>query len=135
MALAENIRKYRLKKQLTQPELAEKAGVSKGYVYMLESGEMTNPTFDMLHKIATALEVTIAELIGERKVQAKDEVPEIPKSLAEFANQCRRAGEKLNEDDLVTLARMQFRGQRPETVEDWQYVYEFLKRTLGKKKG
>ena len=31
----------------------------------------------------------------------------------------------------MSLAGMQFQGHRPQTVEDWRYVYEFLKRTLG----
>ena len=37
---------------------------------------------------------------------------------------------KLTDDDLQNLARTQFRGKRPETVEDWAYLYEFLKRTF-----
>jgi hypothetical protein len=47
-----------------------------------------------------------------------------------FARQRKKAGEPLSEDDLMSLARTQFRGKRPETVEDWAYVYEFLKRTF-----
>ena len=52
MGLAENIKRLRQQKQLTQPSLATKASVSKGYVYMLEAGEMKNPSLDTLLKIA-----------------------------------------------------------------------------------
>lgn len=133
MSLAENLRRIRLQKQLTQPTLAEQAGVSKGYIYSLESGEMTNPSLDILLKIANALDCTIADLSGVPKVVAKVTTVtsvEIPESLLKFARQKKRAGEKLTEDDLLSLARTQFRGKRPETVEDWAYLFEFLKRTF-----
>jgi len=130
MALAENLKRIRQQKQLTQPALADKSGVSKGYVYMLESGEMTNPTLDILHKIADALDCTIADLTGEPKVALKSISTEIPDSLMRFARQRRKVGEPLSDDDLMNLAQTQFRGKRPETVEDWAYVYEFLKRTF-----
>lgn len=130
MPLAVNLKRIRLQKQLSQPGLAEKSGVSKGYVYMLESGEMTNPTLDILQKIAEALDCTIADLTGGPKVALKTAPTEIPESLMRFARQRRKAGEPLSEDDLMNLAQTQFRGKRPETVEDWAYVYEFLKRTF-----
>lgn len=133
MSLAENLKRIRHQKQMTQPALAEAAEVSKGYVYMLESGEMTNPSLDILLKIANALDCTLADLSGEPKVVAKlasTTSIEIPESLLRFAKQKRRAGEKLTEDDLLSLARTQFRGKRPQTTEDWAYLFEFLKRTF-----
>ena len=70
MSLAENLKQRRLQKQLTQPALAEKAEVSKGYIYMLESGEMTNPTLDILIKIADALDCTIADFAQKISLKA-----------------------------------------------------------------
>ena len=131
MSLADNIRRLRLQKQWTQPQLADKADISKGYVYMLESGEMTNPSLDMLMKIANAFKVTVADLIDQGRVVAKEGSTEIPESLVEFAKRRKKARQPLSEDDLMSLARTQFRGKRPESVEDWAYVYAFLKRTLG----
>jgi transcriptional regulator with XRE-family HTH domain len=130
MSLAENIKRLRQTKQLSQPALAEKAHVSKGYVYMLESGEMTNPTLDMLLKIAEALDTTIAELIDQPRVAPVDTEADIPDSLVRFIRQRRRAGQSLLEEDIVSLAKTKFRGKRPETVEDWAYLYEFLHRTF-----
>lgn len=132
MSLAENLKRIRIQKQLTQPALADKVGVSKGYIYMLESGEMANPTLDVLLKIATGLDCTIADLSGEPKVVVKQAPVEISESLQRFAKAKRRAGEPLSEDDLQSLARTQFRGKRPQTPEDWAYLYEFLKRTFEK---
>ena len=129
MGLAQNLRTIRQQKQLTQPALADKSGVSKGYVYMLESEEMTNPTLDILHKIAAALDCTIADLTGDPKVAPRT-ATEVPESLRRFARQRKKAGEPLSEDDPMSLAQTRFRGNGPETVEDWAYVYEFLKRTF-----
>jgi len=133
MSLNENIERLRKQKQMSQPELAEKAGVSKGYIYMLEAGEMTNPSLDVLMKIAAALDSTIAELVGEPTVVARPVAQEIPDTLRQFIKERKKAGEPLSEDDLISLANTQFRGQRPQTVDDWRYVYEFFKRTLGKR--
>ena len=134
MSLADNIQRLRRKKQWTQPQLAEKADISKGYVYMLESGEMTNPSLDILLKIADAFETTIAELVDEPRTASVKSEPNIPDALAQFAKHRKKAGEPLSEDDILSLARTQFRGKRPESIEDWAYVYEFLKRTLGERR-
>ena len=130
MILAQNLKRLRLQKQWTQPILAEKADVSKGYIYMLEMGEMDNPSLDVLHKIANALDCTIADLVGDPKIAVRDVPIEIPESLQKFARHKRKLKEPLTEDDLKNLARTEFRGKRPETVEDWAYLYEFLKRTF-----
>ncbi len=133
MTLAENIKHFRAVKQLSQPQLAEKAGLSKGYVYMLESGEMTNPSIEKLSAIANALECTIADLIGQPKTKARIEADvRIPDALQEFARRKRKDGDALSESELRSLAHTQYRGKRPETADDWAYVYEFLKRTLDK---
>ena len=58
---------------------------------------------------------------------------DIPETLREFARCRKREGNPVGENELRSLAYMQYRGRRPESVEDWAYVYEFLKRTLGGK--
>jgi transcriptional regulator with XRE-family HTH domain len=133
MSLADNLKRLRIQKQLSQPDLAEKAKLSKGYVYMLESGEMTNPSLEKLLQISETLECTIADLVGEAKTAAKSDAGlEIPAGLQEFAKKRKREGDPINDEEMRSLAHMQYRGKRPQSVDDWAYVYEFLKRTLGK---
>lgn len=133
MSLSENIKRLRLQKQLSLPELAEESGLSRGYVYMLESGETTNPSLEKLSDISQALDCTIADLIGEAKATIRnDKQYEIPSGLQDFAKHKKRIGEPLDESELRTLASVEYRGKRPTTAEDWAYVHEFLKRTLGK---
>lgn len=129
--LAENIKRFRTHKQLSQPDLAEKAGLSRGYVYMLEAGDMKNPSLEKLFQIAKALDCTIADLIGHPKVAPKFDVPvEIPASLLEFARKKKREGHSLTDDELMSLAYTQYRGRRPKNLDDWEWVYEFLRRTF-----
>lgn len=46
-------------------ELADKVGVSRSYISSLRNGEKSNPTLDIVIKIADVLEVTIDELVKE----------------------------------------------------------------------
>lgn len=132
MSLAANLKRLRLQKQLSLPDLATITDLSKGYVYQLESGEMANPSLDKLLKISRALDCTIADLVGEPRAVSRADVDlEVPEGLLEFAKRKKREGTPLGDAELRTLARVEYRGKRPETENDWAYVYEFLKRTLG----
>lgn len=53
---------YRQAADLTVAKLAMKAGVSTGVVSQIERGK-TNPSLRMLHKLCTALGITISDLI------------------------------------------------------------------------
>ena len=62
--LSSNIKVYRLKNNLTQEKLAEKADLSTSYIKQLEAGkEYKNITFASILKIATALNIDITELL------------------------------------------------------------------------
>jgi transcriptional regulator with XRE-family HTH domain len=58
------IRTLREKKGLTQEELAFKAKVTPGYVAQLELGLRKNPSLDVFRRLARALGVRLAELLG-----------------------------------------------------------------------
>ena len=59
--LAQNMKKYRQKLGITQPELAERAGISTNFIGMIEQ-KRKFPAPEMLDRIATALEVETIEL-------------------------------------------------------------------------
>lgn len=61
--LAINLRRLREKKGLSQDKLAKLAYVANNTIIKIEQGQNTNPTLDTLNKIATALEVSIEELV------------------------------------------------------------------------
>lgn len=49
---------------LTREQLAKKAKVTTAYVSMMEAGKRKNPSLDVLRKLAKALGVPVAELLG-----------------------------------------------------------------------
>ncbi len=58
-----NIKKYRLQKNLTQKDLANATGLSQGYISGLEKG-IRNPSLKALDKIAVCLGIDITKLIS-----------------------------------------------------------------------
>lgn len=61
--LGKIIREKREARHLTQVELAEKAGVDRNYIGMVERGER-NPSYLSLHKIAKGLGLTVNEMLN-----------------------------------------------------------------------
>ncbi len=62
--IGQNTGRFRRQRSLSVSELARRAGVSKATLLALELGD-ANPTVDTLESIASALEVTLAELVTE----------------------------------------------------------------------
>ncbi len=54
------IKTYRLKRGMTQEELAEKSGISRQTIITLESNKKANVTVGVLRRIATALGVPVS---------------------------------------------------------------------------
>lgn len=61
--LANNIKKMREAKGLSQEKLARLADVANNTLIKMESGENQNPTLDTLKKVAKALVVSVDDLI------------------------------------------------------------------------
>lgn len=59
MSLGSAIQLCRLKRKLTQSQLAKRAGCSVSYLSMLENSERADPTLSKVTKIAEALGVPI----------------------------------------------------------------------------
>lgn len=62
--LPDIIRRYRHKAGLSQQQLADSAGVSKGFISALEGGRSA-PSIDMLAQIADALGVSAGTIVDE----------------------------------------------------------------------
>lgn len=136
MSLAKKIKEERNKAGLTLDELADKAGLSKTYLWELEQDEagVKRPSADVVLKIANALSLTIADLMGLPTVKVQKETVSIPKSLIEFRDQQLVMGNKLSDKDLRELAGMSFRGGQPRTAEGWFAVYLAFSRSNRKVK-
>jgi len=62
--LANNIKKLRETKGLSQEKLARLADVANNTLIKMESGENQNPTLNSLKKVAKALGVSVDDLIN-----------------------------------------------------------------------
>lgn len=106
---------------LTQGELAEQAGISRNYISLIERGEARNVSVSVLHELATVLGATPAELSG----QSGWADTLIPPTLREFALQ-----KDLSFGIVDRLARLPMRGKEPQTVEEWQQLYDLVRSYL-----
>ena len=64
--LAQNVRKLRKQKKLSQEKLARLADISYNTIVKIEAGKAENPTFETLSKLADVFGVSIDELVGRK---------------------------------------------------------------------
>ena len=62
--IAQNIKKYRKKKGISQDKLSKLAGVTYNTIIKIESGATLNPRVDTLRLIAKGLSVTVDNLLN-----------------------------------------------------------------------
>lgn len=62
MEFKNNLKAYRLKRKMTQDELAEKSGVSRTTIVAIERGDAKVTKTDTLIKLATALNYSVKEI-------------------------------------------------------------------------
>lgn len=122
MSLGTRIKQRREQKGIPAAELARLAEISKPYLSELENGHAARPSVAVLFRIAKALGTTAADLMGE-EIQPTNGT--ISPTLREFA-----ASEGLPAEDVRMLARIRFRGEQPQTPEDWRFLYESIKRSI-----
>ena len=117
------IASLRNEKGFSLSELAAEATVSKSYLSTVEKGSGSRPGAAFLHKIAQALGVTIADLVGRELVASS---PSIPASLRKWATD-----KGLPARDVDMLAGIAFRGDSPKTPERWEFIYNAIKNSAG----
>ena len=61
--LATAIRQIRERQDMTQEQLGKRAKVTRSYVALIETGRKTNPSLDILRRLAHALGVPVTELL------------------------------------------------------------------------
>jgi predicted transcriptional regulator len=118
--LGTRVRQLREKKGWSLTKLAQQAGISRSYLAQIEYGESL-PTQAKILQLANALGALPSELMGEGLTDPVD----IPESLQEFA---RSAG--LGSSEVQMLARIEYRGKRPGTVDEWKLLYTIIKTML-----
>lgn len=102
MSLATALKKYRTLSQKSLQELADEVGASKAHIWELETGKSKNPTLELLVKIATALKIKVADLVGEN--------PHSEEAPSQIVGMYRDL-QKLDDNDLETIQMLMQRLQ------------------------
>src|SRR5438552_11995953 len=92
------VRAERTRAGLSHARLAQLTGLSKTYLVRLETDPTSNPSLEVLHRIADALDITVADLIAAPRMQFEPDDAAIAPSLRAFADQA-----KLSQRQLRTL--------------------------------
>ena len=130
MDIPARLNELRESKGFSVRALARMAGLSQPYLRQIELGIKSNPSAAVLQKLAVALGVTVADIMGTSVEIPEDSLKGIPKSLVEFARKKGKAA-GLRQEDIEMLKGIHFRGRRPKKAEDWELIFLLLKRLLG----
>lgn len=87
-------------KGMSLSKLAEKAGISKGYLSNIEAGIKENPTTEMLDKIANALDVDVSDLFEKQTIEEKMDI------LEEDMKKILLKAQKLSKEDRLKVLKM-----------------------------
>ena len=118
------IRTLRTEQGLNLPALATKSGLSKGLLSKLENDPDSNPSLDTLHKLAQALDVTIADLLGEEVTVNIREVPqETPDWTKQLVKWLKETGQTPDKDILEAMYVLQNRKGTVRNLDDWKFLY------------
>jgi transcriptional regulator with XRE-family HTH domain len=134
------LRSARQRLGLTLKDVSDKSGSSIAYLSDLERGLLKNPTLDTLTGLASALDVSLNELLG---VEDRDGPERFPASLERFAalpqfiDETERDAKrrKIRDEDLRlswlrALNAIDVYGARPESESDYLFIWEAIRRVL-----
>lgn len=109
MSLATNLKRHRVRKQLSLQKLAVLVGVSKAHIWDLETARAKNPSLEVLQRLSTVLGVPIASLVGEdpHTSGAPDDTVVLFRDLQKLAPEDR-------ETIKLMMGRLQRRAERSE---------------------
>ena len=117
-----NVLVLRRERKLSQEQLANFADISRNYISMVERGEAKNVSDDIIRKLALALEVSSEELTGSTRDES---AIVIPAPLREFG-----IAQGLSYKIIDKLRQIPFRGQEPQSPDEWEKLYEAIKQFI-----
>jgi transcriptional regulator with XRE-family HTH domain len=106
MNIGETIRNYRLQKGMSQGDIEKRTGLLRCYLSRVENGH-TIPSLDTLAKIATAMELPLAQFFHEGNGDnGSRAVPHLAEEEVRFLTQIRRYSASLNDSDRKLVIAM-----------------------------
>ncbi|MFZ0305265.1 MAG: helix-turn-helix transcriptional regulator [Terracidiphilus sp.] len=105
MKIGTTIRTYRLQKGLSQGDIEKKTGLLRCYLSRVENGH-TVPSLDTLSKIASALDLPIAQFFADDTLGRQFNTQKLSDEELRFLTQIRRYSNNLDESDRKLLLAM-----------------------------
>jgi transcriptional regulator with XRE-family HTH domain len=105
MKIGTTIRTFRLQKGLSQGDIEKKTGLLRCYLSRVENGH-TVPSLDTLSKIASALDLPIAQFFADDSLGRQFNTQKLSDDELRFLTQIRRYSNNLNESDRKLLLAM-----------------------------
>lgn len=128
MKLHERLRELRQERGQRLKDVSDIAGISIPYLSDLERGR-TNPSLETLQTLAGAYGISVHDLLEPVEFYGEQTQSALPRGLAELVADP-VLGAQISGDWVNSLSRIELRGKRPQTKEDWYDIYRNLKRIL-----
>lgn len=127
MKLHHRLRELRAERNLYLREVAARCELSVPYLSDLERGRL-QPSLQSLHVLAAAYDITVRDLLHGVDFHAGQ--PALaPAALQELIDHP-TLGADLTPEWVQTLLRVELRGRRPSTRDDWYSLFRVLRRVL-----
>jgi len=126
------IRALRAEKQMTLPQLAEKANLSKGLISKIENAEESNPSLDTLYNIAEALDVSLATFLETEQAQLNRIIPHKPPHWQEgLISYLKENGKEPDQNILNAMYVLRNRkGAKSADLELWKFLYQSIEKSF-----
>lgn len=105
MNIGETIKNFRLSKGMSQGDIEKRTGLLRCYLSRVENGH-TIPSLDTLAKIASAMDVALAQFFADAPSENGKNVPQLSEEEVRFLSQVRRYSSNLNDSDRKLVIAM-----------------------------
>jgi transcriptional regulator with XRE-family HTH domain len=108
MNIGDTIRNYRLQKGMSQGDIEKRTGLLRCYLSRVENGH-TIPSLDTLAKIATAMDLALAQFFADHAADngaGTKSAPQLSEDEIRFLTQIRRYSPNLNDSDRKLVIAM-----------------------------
>lgn len=124
MKLGDRLRELRQARKGTLLDVAGGTGISVSYLSDLERGR-TKPSVDTLEKLAAYYGIGMTDLVADVEGWGSRSLDALAPGLAVLVEK-----QQIDEETAFELNRIQLRGKRPQSPDDWYELYLHLRRIV-----
>lgn len=121
------MREIRQRLGLSLKDLADRAGLDKGYLSQIETEKRPNPSVHLARRLADALGVDLGALMDGIEGGTQNEgAGVLPPALAAYVTLREEQGRPLGAGVVEDLRRIQFRGEYPSEPQQYEILVNQL---------